>query len=57
MIRAVFFDLDNTLYSYDCCAAVADKAGRGYCLREFHLPEAVIREDLMKKIRMGNGNQ
>jgi putative hydrolase of the HAD superfamily len=40
MKKAVFFDLDNTLYSYDHASEPADRAVQNFCLRQFGIPAA-----------------
>lgn len=38
MKKVIFFDLDNTLYSYDHCAELADEAIENFCARQFGIP-------------------
>lgn len=44
MIKAVIFDLDNTLYSYDANHAYGMEALEGYCRETFGITEEETRE-------------
>ncbi|MEE8835899.1 MAG: HAD family hydrolase [Eubacteriales bacterium] len=61
MRKTIFFDLDNTLYSFDHTSALADQAVGLYCERQFGIDrEQAIREtyESMNEItaRMGERN-
>lgn len=44
MIKAIIFDLDNTLYDYDSCNAIAEKKLFKEISSEFKIPEEKIPE-------------
>ena len=44
MIKAVIFDLDNTLYSYDANHIYGMEALAGYCRETFSITEEETRE-------------
>lgn len=44
MIKAVIFDLDNTLYSYDANHIYGMEALAGYCRETFGITEEETRE-------------
>ena len=60
MIKAIIFDLDNTLYDYDSCNAIAEKKLFKEISLDFEIPEEKIPElyqCVKNHVKMAIGNE